>query len=63
MRSIGRLVMVLCICGAFFAADASAFEVDVATTPTTTQAGGHPNFKLQLTRTGVGQRGPEGSAD
>ena len=52
MRSIGRLVMVLCVFGAFFAADAAAFNVNVSTTPTTTQAGGHPNFKLQLTRTG-----------
>ena len=52
MRSIGRLVILVGVFVALLAPDAAAFDVKVSTTPSTTQAGGHPNFKVQLTRTG-----------
>jgi hypothetical protein len=44
---LGTLVLLVC------AAPASAFDITVNATPSTTQAGGHPNLSVQIDRTGT----------
>ena len=48
-----RIVALAIMAMALLAPQAPAFEVDVSSTPSTTQAAGHPDFTVQITRTGT----------
>lgn len=52
-RAVRSVIVVAAMLCASTASDVAAFEVGVSTTPATTQAAGHPDFTVQVTRTGT----------